>query len=190
VLPLKRTTIRKAGIAAALAVAAVVAAGAAPPHNDDVPTMRLYDDWRVSCPATTQTGTSCALSQDVQLTGTMTALYRLTITREGGTDILAITVPYNVLLDAGIAIDFGDGDRPVLVGFDTCEGGGCIAKTAFTESLAEDFAKARAPSVLFARLNAKPVSAPFSLKGFDRALDAYRRFERLHDAAGSNHTSP
>ena len=170
-----------AALAAVLAVAAPASAGVS--DDDDVPTMRVYDSWRVSCPATTEAGKSCALSQDVVLTSTMARLYELTITRSGSVDTLAVMLPYNVLLEPGAGIDFGDGGKPVLIDFEVCDHGSCIARIPFTGSFAADFAKAKAPRVLFAGLDGKPVGAPFSLNGFGRALNAYRRFERQRGAA-------
>ena len=170
----------RAAIAPALLVVGLIAgwfghkALMSPP---DIPTISVYQDWRVACPQTTEKDASCEIQQDVLDAKSHTELARLSLFRfKDAGDTMVVTVPYNVLLDPGIGIGFGN-DKPRVYPFETCNGVGCVVRIKFDDDLAKSFntaatgdAQAR---ILFAGLDGKPVGLPFSLKGYSDAIGAF-----------------
>src|SRR5215831_20675170 len=92
----------RAAIAPALLVVGLIAgwfghkAMMSPP---DIPTISVYQDWRVACPQTTEKDASCEIQQDVLDAKSHTELARLSLFRfKDAGDTMVVTVPYNVLL--------------------------------------------------------------------------------------------
>jgi invasion protein IalB len=145
----------------------------APP---DIPTVAVYQDWRISCPASTAKDASCEVQQDVIEDKSHTELARLSIFRLKGVNTMIVTVPYNVLLDMGIGLSLGK-DKPRVYPFEICSGGGCIVRVPFDDNLAKAIAAAPDARILFAGLDGKAVGLPFSLKGYKEAINAFNKFE-------------
>ena len=172
------TPVRSA-IGAVLLVVGLIAgwfghkAMSAPP---DVPTVAVYQDWRVACPQSTDKDATCEVQQDVLDDKSHTELARMTIFRLKDANTLVVTVPFNVLLDPGIALGLGN-DKPLVYPFETCNGVGCVVRIPFDETLAKSIAAAPQARILFAGLDGKPVGLPFSLKGFAEANNAFNSAE-------------
>ncbi|MEI9886223.1 MAG: invasion associated locus B family protein [Rhizomicrobium sp.] len=170
----------KAAIAAVLLVLGLIVgwfghkAAHSPP---DIPTVAVYDDWRVLCPQTTTKDATCEIQQDVLDAKSHSELARLSVFKVKDADTLLVTVPFNVLLEPGIGIGLGNSDKPRVFPFETCNGVGCLVRIPFDEKLASDISGAQQPRILFAGLDGKPVGLPFSLKGYKDALAAYNNAE-------------
>lgn len=169
----------RAGIAAAVLVLGLIVgwfghkAIYSPP---DIPTVAVYDDWRVACPQSTLKDATCEIQQDVLDAKSHSELARIAIFKLKDANTLLVTVPYNVLLDPGIGIGLGN-DKPRIYQFETCNGVGCVVKIAFDDGLAKAIGAAPQARILFAGLDGKPVGLPFSLKGYKEALAAYNSAE-------------
>jgi invasion protein IalB len=142
----------------------------------DIPTVSVYQDWRLACPQSGDVDATCELQQDVLDAKSHTELARLSIFRLKGASTLVVTVPYNVLLDPGIGIGLGN-DKPRVYPFETCNGVGCVVRITFDDDLASAIAAAPQARILFAGLDGKPVGLPFSLKGFKEANNAFASTE-------------
>lgn len=148
-------------------------AASAPP---DIPTVGVYDDWRLACPQSTTKDATCEIQQDVLDAKSHSELARLSIFKLKGESVMLVTVPYNVLLEPGIGLGFGN-DKPLVYPFETCNGVGCIVKVPFNDALAKKLSGAPQARILFAGLDGKPVGLPFSLKGFKASYAAYNSKE-------------
>jgi len=138
----------------------------------DVATVALYQDWRLACPPTSLQDGSCEMQQDVLDAKTRNELARLSIFRLKDENMLIITVPFNVLLEPGLALGFGN-DKPTVYQYETCNGVGCIARIKLDDALRKSLGSTTQARVLFAGLDGKPVGLPFSVKGFNDAAAAF-----------------
>jgi invasion protein IalB len=141
----------------------------------DIAMVSLYQDWRLACPPTSsqQPDASCEMQQDVLDAKTHNELARLSIFRLKNENTLLITVPFNVLLEPGLALGFGN-DKPTVYQYETCNGVGCVARIKLDDALRTSLSKTTNQArVLFAGLDGKPVGLPFSSKGFSEAAAAF-----------------
>ncbi len=171
----------RAGLAVALLVLGLIVgwfghkAVSAPP---DVATVSVYEDWRIACPQSTdKQTTSCEIRQDVLDAKSHSELASLSIVRLKGVPTMIVTVPYNVLLDPGIGIQFGT-DKPRVYPFEICNEVGCLVRVPFDDSIAKAMlaaAKAATPQarILLVGMDAKPAALPFSLKGYKDVIGVF-----------------
>jgi invasion protein IalB len=173
-IDMNSTTVR-AGLGAVLLLIGLAAgwfAHKAVNGAPDIAMISVYDDWRLACPPTTQPDGTCEMQQDVLDAKTHNELARLSIFRLKGDNTLIVTVPFNVLLEPGLALGFGN-DKPLVYPYETCNGVGCIARLKFDDTLRAALSKTTQARVLFAGLDGKPVGLPFSVKGFNAAAAAF-----------------
>jgi invasion protein IalB len=138
----------------------------------DIPTIALYQDWRLACPAASQKEGSCEMQQDVLDAKTHSELARLSIFNLKGDTTMLVTVPYNVLLEPGLALSFGTA-KPMVYQYETCNGVGCVVRLKVDDALRASLGGPDQARVLFAGLDGKPVGLPFSSKGFNDAVAAF-----------------
>jgi invasion protein IalB len=162
------------------AVAALPAAA-----GDDVPTLWVYQDWQLGCLPTTQTNTSCELRQDVVELPSRRHVARLNILRLKGVVTLEVIMPYNLLLEPGIGLGFGDEQAPRVFDYDVCLDGGCIARFPLDVATIGKLTTGKMHRILFAGLDGQPVGMPFSTAGLAAAFKAFQQQEagRKDDAA-------
>jgi invasion protein IalB len=169
----------RSGLAAALLIVGLVVGWvghkmmAAPP---DVPTVSVYQDWRVACPEASKQDGTCEIQQDVLDSKTRSELARLAIFKLNGANTMIVTVPFNVLLDPGIGLGLGN-DKPRVYPFETCNGVGCLVRIPLNDDLVKAIGAAPQARILLAGLDGKPVGLPFSLKGYQDAMDAFSSAE-------------
>jgi invasion protein IalB len=144
-------------------------------YNVHAAQVASYDDWSVACPSADTKDRACELSTDLVSNGS--ALARATITTDkDGKQVLGFTLPYGVALEAGMGLRIGK-DPVKVYQYRTCNNVGCIAVTPFDANLAAALKNAGDASVLFAGLDAKPVSVPMSFKGYQRSMAAWKSAE-------------
>jgi invasion protein IalB len=146
----------------------------------DVPTMMVYDDWRLICPARKDKDGNCRMSQDIVDSKSGQSIASLVLVKEVGKDkkestVLAVNVPLNVLLEPGIGLKFGNDSKAYQ--YKTCLEGGCVAMVPVDEQLEKTIAGTSDAAVSVARLDGKTVQLPFSTKGFAEARKAYKTFD-------------
>ncbi len=139
----------------------------------DVPTMTVYQDWRLLCPASKDKDNSCELSQDVISEKAHARVARLVMLKDKDkSTVLAVTVPLEVLLMPGIGLKFGS-DQPRVYQYKTCTQEGCITVIPVDDQLEQTLAKTSDAGILVAGQDGKAVELPFSMKGYAEARQAF-----------------
>lgn len=145
---------------------------AAPP---DVPTVAMYDDWRVGCPKLSDKAGNCSLVQDVVDTKAGREIAHLSLIDTKTGRQLIVTVPYDVLLPSGVGLVFGK-DKVRVYPYKTCDMNGCVAQVTVDDALLKAMRPQRDAKILLAQLDNRVAALPFSLKGFARAEDEHAAF--------------
>ena len=138
----------------------------------DVPTISIYDDWRLVCPALERKDRSCELTQDLMDPNSHVQIAHLTLTERKAGPVLLVTVPYDVLLPSGLGLSLGN-DKVRLEHYHTCDTVGCVAAIPVDDAMREDLRQAAQGRLLVAALDKKVFAIPFSMRGFNRAQSAY-----------------
>jgi invasion protein IalB len=147
----------------------------------DVPTMLVYQDWRLACPAMKDKDANCRITQDIVDSKTGQQVASLVLFNEVSKDkkqsskVLAVNVPLGVLLEPGLGLKTGNDTKSYP--YKTCLEGGCLATIPSDEALEKSIAETSDASISVARLDGKTVQLPFSTKGFADARKAYKKFE-------------
>jgi invasion protein IalB len=140
----------------------------------DVPTMNVYQDWRLFCPDSKAKNVSCEMSQDVINQKENARVARLIMVKEKDKSlILAVTVPLQVLLEPGLGLKVGD-DQVRVFQYKTCTEEGCLSIIPVNDELGAALAKAQQAGVAVAQPNGQAVELPFSMKGY---VEAYKAFQ-------------
>lgn len=142
----------------------------------EAPTIALYDNWRLACPAASQKDRACSLALDLTDSKSGSHLGRLVLGRGDQGAVLTVTVPYNVLIGPGLGLGFGN-DKPRTYPYLTCNGAGCIAQLPVDDALRTALRQENRGRLVLAGMNKQSVQISFSLQGFRRADDAARRFQ-------------
>jgi invasion protein IalB len=146
----------------------------------DVPTMTVYDDWRLICPALKDKDVNCRMTQEITDPKSGQPLASLVLLKEVDKDkkespVLAVSVPLNVLLEPGLGLKLGNDVK--MYQYKTCLEGGCITTIPYDESLEKLVASSSDAAITVAGLDGKSVQLPFSTKGFVEARKAYKNFD-------------
>jgi invasion protein IalB len=139
----------------------------------DIPTMNVYQDWRLFCPTSKDVAVSCEMSQDVidQKAGMRVA--RLVILKDKDKSlILAVTVPLQVLLEPGMGLKIGD-DQMRVFQYKTCTEEGCLSIIPVNDQIETALVNAKEAGIAVAQPNGKAVELPFSMNGY---VEAYKAF--------------
>jgi invasion protein IalB len=147
-------------------------------YNSKAAMVSAYDDWRIACPAAETKDAWCELTTDIVDTQQRSTVARMVITTDkDGKQLVGFTLPHGVALEAGMGIQFGK-EPPKVYQYRTCNTLGCIATTPYDEKLAASLKGAdNDMKVMFATLEGKPVVEPVSLKGYSKALAAWKSNE-------------
>lgn len=146
----------------------------------DVPTMQVYQDWRLICPARKEKDAHCRITQDVVDSNSGQAVASLSIVSEVNKDkkttkVMVVNVPLGVAIEPGLGLKVGGETKTAA--YRTCLDGGCVAVLPDDEALEKSIANTSDASLNVGRLDGKTVSLPFSTKGFADARKAYKTFE-------------
>ena len=148
-------------------------------YNVHAAQVATYDDWRLACPSADMKEAACEISTDLidksQPNGSVLARATITTDRDGK-QIMGFTLPFGVALEAGMGMRIGK-DPVKVIPYRTCNTVGCIATTPFDTALSNSLKGTDDAAVLFAGLDGKPVSVPFSFKGYQTSLSAWKNAE-------------
>jgi invasion protein IalB len=148
-------------------------------YNVHAAQVATYEDWRVACPPAETKDAACELSTDLidksQPNGSILARVIIT-TDKDGKQIMGFTLPFGVALEAGMGMKIGK-DPVKVIQYRTCNSVGCIATVPFDDTLSNSLKGTDDASVLFAGLDGKPVSVPFSFHGYQKGLSALKSAE-------------
>ena len=160
---------------------------------DDVPSMSVYQDWRLTCPSTADKDATCRLSSDVvdpqSGQGVASIIYGKELEKDKDnpdaepkvTMVLGVTVPLNVLLEPGLGLKLGADDMKVYQ-YKTCTQGGCTAVIPVDKDTLKTFLGAQVAEVTVVGRDGKSVPLPVSMKGLPEAYSAYRNSEAKHSS--------
>lgn len=147
----------------------------------DVPTMQVFQDWRLICPARKEHDAHCRLASDIPDPTTGQAVASLSIitevdqSKKTTSKILVVNVPLGVLLEPGIGLRLG-GDTKAYP-YKTCLEGGCVAFIPSNDELEDSIIDASDTAFVVASGGGQTVPLPFSTKGLADARRAMRNFE-------------
>ena len=121
----------------------------------DVPTMTVFGDWRLFCPARKDAAISCEMSQDLvdQKAGVRVGRFVLLKEKDKST-IIAMTVPLQVLLEPGLGLKIGD-DQVRVFQFKTCTEEGCLSVIPIDDKIEAALDKSNKFGVVVANPTAK-----------------------------------
>jgi invasion protein IalB len=157
--------------------------GRAHPALADVPTVAMYDGWRLACPAASHKDVPCAISNDLVETKTGKRVAQLTLVHAKERVVLVVTVPFDVLLTSGVGLDLGDG-KPRAYHYLTCNSAGCIAQIPVDANMQAQMRQGQRGKLLLGSLDRKTVAIVFSLTGFAAADDALAARRHSHSFLG------
>ncbi len=144
--------------------------------GDSAASIRIYDDWRLICPADKDDKLSCQLVSELVDPKSGTQLSQLAISTADGKQTLTVRVPLTVLIPAGVGVQFGTDTQTFQ--YATCAPTGCLAFVPMDDKLRASFDSAKSLAVLVtASQNGKSVSLPMSVKGYADALKALNNTE-------------
>ena len=138
-------------------------------------TVTVYQDWRVICPGVVGGEPTCTMTQDLVQAETGRTVVRLAMGQGVAAGQFVAVVPLDVLIPAGLGIAVGENTPPLQVAYETCDQQGCMAFVPLDDGLRTAFAGNAAGRVIFAGLDAKPISLNFSLNGFTDASNVLAR---------------
>jgi invasion protein IalB len=161
-----------------LSVALLMALPATAWSQQAVPqhTAATYGSWTVQCDI--QTGPpqqkNCEMAQLAQVNGQSNPIARVAIRSLKGQPLkLAIQVPANVWLLAGVRLQTDDKDPGLPAAFTRCLPGGCFADADIKPDVVGKFrASAEEGKIHFQNGAQQEVVIPLGFKGFAQALDA------------------
>lgn len=146
----------------------------------DVPTVQVYQDWRLICPARKEKDTHCSLTQEVVDSNSGQAIASISFAKQIDKDkkeskILVVSVPLGVAIEPGIGLKFGNDTKTFA--YKTCVQTGCVAVLPSDEAIEKTLTETSDANITVARLDGKTVALPFSTKGLADARKAYKSFE-------------
>jgi invasion protein IalB len=147
-----------------------------PGQSDAIPTIRLYNDWRLVCPADKEEKAACQLTSELVDQKSGTQLAELSMERTDGKEMLAIRVPLTVLIPAGVGLQFGTDTQTYQ--YSTCAPNGCLAFVPVDDKLLASFGNAKSVAlVVTASQNGKSVALPMSIQGYADATKTLNNIE-------------
>jgi invasion protein IalB len=150
-------------------------------QSHDALTVATYGDWRLTCPPRATLDAPCRITQSILDKKSGSTLVQFAQWKQKDTPVLAIVVPFNVLLPPGIGLQIGD--KPAKnYPYKTCDQNGCIATIAADEALYDALDHATQIRVIVGSLNGKAYAIALSARGLSDAASA------MSDAEGKRHS--
>jgi invasion protein IalB len=138
-----------------------------------VPTVSLYGNWRLGCPALSDQKGSCTLQLPVVDSQSGATVANLLMGHSPSGIKLEVTLPLEVLIVPGMGMVVGS-DKVRTYHYDTCMPQGCITSISVDDKLMDSLQKAQRVQLLFALPNSKkPYGISVELKGLADAHAAF-----------------
>ncbi len=170
---LSRADVRVGLLVAALLVGWIARGVIAEPA--DAPTITIFKQWRVVCPAQSAAKADCSLSQDVTDPKSGGAVIRFVMSGDPAAPKVDIAAPFNVLLPPALGISIDKGAMKAIP-YHTCNGFGCIA--TITDAKTYNAVQgAKNVRVYYENLNGKVSGWELSMAGYNEALAALETAE-------------
>ncbi|CAN7525073.1 invasion associated locus B family protein [Bosea sp. LjRoot9] len=157
------------------AAAAPAPGGVSQPDN----TTATYGDWTHRCQQGVGTRI-CEVVQTLQVQGQQGPVALVAVGRPVKTEPykLVVQVAPNVTLgpNAGVRVALGEKDEGTLAAYSRCIPGGCFAEVSMSEDLLKRWrGYSEGGQLRFQDAANRPVTLPFSFRGFQAAADALAR---------------
>lgn len=141
--------------------------------GSDVATISFYGDWRLNCPAPSETDRVCELVQSVTDNRNGEAIFRIAIRRTDAGEEMAVIAPFGILLEPGVGIAFGE-TEPRKLDIEVCDEAGCRAVIPVDDKLFANLGAREMGTAVMTGITGEMVSLPISLKGLSDGLSALR----------------
>jgi len=142
----------------------------------DAPTITVFKNWQLICPAPSAAKGNCTLSQNVADPKSGAVVIRFVVSADKSTRKFAIGAPFNVLLPPGIGLKV-DGGTMQAYAYKTCNGSGCIASVTADTQLYNNILAAKKIEVFYENLNTKTSGWALSMDGYADAVHTMRAAE-------------
>jgi invasion protein IalB len=142
----------------------------------DAPTITVFKNWQLICPAPSAQKGNCTLSQNVVDPKSGAVVIRFVISADRNARKFAIGAPFNVLLPPGLGMKI-DGGTMQTYAYKTCNGSGCIATVTAGKELYNDIIGAKKIEVFYENLNTKTSGWALSMDGFADAVSTMEAAE-------------
>lgn len=149
------------------------APAAAQPDN----TTATFGDWLHRCQQSTN-GRSCEIAQALHVKGQQGPVALIAIGRPVKAEPikLVVQVPPNLAFGTALRVALGEKDEGTQTTWLRCIPGGCFAEAVMTDDLMKRWrAFGEAGQLRYTDAANRPVTLPFSLRGFSAAVDALAR---------------
>ena len=135
-------------------------------------TTHVFDDWSVNCLIENENSQkSCAMTQRGIDNQTGQTVFQLLLNKESEKKLgLEVLVPLGVKLQAGVEIQV-EKKKLLNIPFEACVNKGCVAKQRISQNQQKFFIRGSTGVVLIKDLSNNEVKLPFSLNGFQKALN-------------------
>lgn len=142
----------------------------------DAPTISVFKNWQLICPAPTAGKGFCTLSQNVVDPKSGGVVIRFVMSADEKGRKVALGAPFNVLLPPGIGMKLNGGKLQTFA-YKTCNGSGCIASIDASKDLYDGLLHAKKIEVFYENLNTKTSGWAVSMDGFNDAVSAMETSE-------------
>jgi invasion protein IalB len=140
-------------------------------------TTETFGEWSVVCAASGAAGERpCEVDTSIVLRGQSAPFARIAVLRPAKDQALQLiaVVPVDIATASPAKISAGAGQNELILPFRSCVPSGCVAGTEVSKEQLQALEKTQGQLTLVDAAG-KSASVQFSLRGFDRALDAYFR---------------
>lgn len=135
-----------------------------------------YGDWALVCSGVASLHTRvCEVDATISLKGQNAPIARIAFARLAKDKPFRVVVqtPANVTIAPGVKLEPEANKETITLGYRTCAPTGCFSEADITSDQVKSFRGRSAPGQLTVTdSTGKSVALPFSLRGFDQALDA------------------
>lgn len=140
-------------------------------------TTATYGAWTLRCIAPEGAPKTCETLHNIQIQGQAGPIAQVAIGRpEVDGDLhLAIRVPLDVWIPAGVSVAVPETEDAVDLPIVRCMPDSCIADRVFDGDLLDQFGEAEIGSITFQGPNKQPLTLPFPLEGFRGAFAAMEK---------------
>ena len=124
-----------------------------------------FDDWQVRCEQTKGADKSCVMTQQAMMQASGKRLMQANVGKTGDVTKMTLILPLGISLPAGAVMQIDQDNKTDLV-ISFCTQTGCFVNMDLNDKLIRAIGNADAVQVNIQIADGKPVSVPFSPKGF------------------------
>jgi len=150
-------------------------------HPADAPTITVFKNWQLICPAPTADKGMCTLSTNVSDPKSGGMVLRFVVSADKDKRRLAVAAPFNVLLQPGLGLKL-DGGTMQTFPYSTCNESGCISSVSPDAKTYDGILAAKKIEIFYENLNTKTSGWALPMDGYGDAVAA------MHEAEAYRHS--